>query len=158
MSLSVPLQHSGSRTRICMQVTWFVLAFFRVLPKSARWLMANDRKEEAWELIRRAAQMNGKPLTKDLEMCQVSLFILSNLFKMWTVVTNILHSQIWCCKTEPLRSLIHVSRCCYTCQAFCSRTAHIPLTNTTNVIGRPWPYCPSNQNLLKCYWSIPLRL
>ncbi|KAF3844249.1 hypothetical protein F7725_013590 [Dissostichus mawsoni] len=37
----------------------------------ARWLMANDRKEEAWELIRKAAQINGKPLTKDLEMCQV---------------------------------------------------------------------------------------
>ncbi|XP_026197055.1 solute carrier family 22 member 6 [Anabas testudineus] len=42
-----------------------------VLPKSARWLMANDRKEEAWELIQKAAQINGKPLPKDLEMCQV---------------------------------------------------------------------------------------
>ena len=45
----------------------------RVLPKSARWLIANDRKEEAWELIQKAAQMNGKPLTKDLEMCQVEM-------------------------------------------------------------------------------------
>ncbi len=36
--------------------------------------MANDRKEEAWELIQKAAQMNGKPLTKDLEMCQVGIF------------------------------------------------------------------------------------
>lgn len=35
--------------------------------------MANNRKEEAWELIRRAAQMNGKPLTKVLEMCQVEM-------------------------------------------------------------------------------------
>lgn len=35
--------------------------------------MANDRKEEAWELIRTAAQMNGKPLTKDLEVCQVEI-------------------------------------------------------------------------------------
>ncbi|KAF3702479.1 Solute carrier family 22 member 6 Organic anion transporter 1 Renal organic anion transporter 1 [Channa argus] len=48
----------------------FVL-YIWVLPKSARWLMANDRKEEAWELIQRAAQMNGKPPPKDLEMCQV---------------------------------------------------------------------------------------
>lgn len=46
---------------------------FRVLPKSARWLMANDRKEEAWELIQKAANVNGKPLPKDLEMCQVHL-------------------------------------------------------------------------------------
>nr|XP_040017145.1 solute carrier family 22 member 13 isoform X4 [Gasterosteus aculeatus aculeatus] len=47
------------------------VSYIWVLPKSARWLMANDRKEEAWELIRTAAQMNGKPLTKDLEVCQV---------------------------------------------------------------------------------------
>lgn len=33
--------------------------------------MANDRKEEAWELIQKAAQINGKPLIKDLEMCWV---------------------------------------------------------------------------------------
>uniref|UniRef100_A0AAQ4PGZ0 Si:dkey-119m7.4 n=1 Tax=Gasterosteus aculeatus aculeatus TaxID=481459 RepID=A0AAQ4PGZ0_GASAC len=44
------------------------VSYIWVLPKSARWLMANDRKEEAWELIRTAAQMNGKPLTKDLEV------------------------------------------------------------------------------------------
>ncbi|XP_061603051.1 solute carrier family 22 member 6-A isoform X1 [Cololabis saira] len=42
-----------------------------VLPKSARWLMANDRKEEAWEVILKAAQMNGKPIGKELEMCQI---------------------------------------------------------------------------------------
>ena len=35
--------------------------------------MANDREEEAWELIRKAAQMNGKPLTKDHELCPVQL-------------------------------------------------------------------------------------
>jgi len=42
-----------------------------VLPKSARWLMANDRKEEALELIQKAAQMNGRPLSKDMAMWQV---------------------------------------------------------------------------------------
>ncbi|XP_029983819.1 organic cation transporter protein [Sphaeramia orbicularis] len=48
------------------------ISYFWLLPKSARWLMANDRKEEAWELIRKAARMNGKPLTKDLEMWEVN--------------------------------------------------------------------------------------
>ncbi|KAM4522498.1 solute carrier family 22 member 6 [Odontesthes bonariensis] len=47
------------------------IVYIWVLPKSARWLMANDRREEAWEVILKAAQMNGKPLSKDLEMCQV---------------------------------------------------------------------------------------
>lgn len=28
--------------------------------------MANDRTEEAWKLIQKAAQINGKPLIKDL--------------------------------------------------------------------------------------------
>ncbi|KAG8011056.1 Solute carrier family 22 member 6, partial [Nibea albiflora] len=60
------------KLQLAISVPGFLFIFYIwVLPKSARWLMANNRKEEAWELIRRAAQMNGKPLTKDLEMCQV---------------------------------------------------------------------------------------
>ncbi|XP_074472029.1 solute carrier family 22 member 6 [Sebastes fasciatus] len=51
--------------------SFLFIVYIWVLPKSARWLMANNRKEEAWELIQKAAKMNGKPLTKDLEMCQV---------------------------------------------------------------------------------------
>ncbi|XP_012733722.2 solute carrier family 22 member 6-A isoform X1 [Fundulus heteroclitus] len=47
------------------------IVYIWVLPKSARWLMANDRNEEAWEVILKAAEMNGKPISKDLEMCQV---------------------------------------------------------------------------------------
>ncbi|XP_040925406.1 organic cation transporter protein isoform X2 [Betta splendens] len=47
------------------------VVYIWVLPKSARWLMANDRKEEAWELIQKAAQMNEKPLPKDLHIYQV---------------------------------------------------------------------------------------
>lgn len=35
--------------------------------------MANDRTEEAWKLIQKAAEINGKPLIKDLEMCQVQV-------------------------------------------------------------------------------------
>ncbi|KAF6730352.1 Solute carrier family 22 member 6 [Oryzias melastigma] len=46
------------------------IIYIWVLPKSARWLMANDRVEEALEVIVKAAQMNGKPISKDIEMCQ----------------------------------------------------------------------------------------
>ncbi|XP_045916738.1 organic cation transporter protein [Micropterus dolomieu] len=60
------------KLQLAISAPGFLFIFYIwVLPKSARWLMANDRKEEAWELILKAAQMNGKPLTKDLEMCQV---------------------------------------------------------------------------------------
>ncbi|XP_070782168.1 solute carrier family 22 member 6 [Enoplosus armatus] len=60
------------KLQLAISAPGFLFIFYIwVLPKSARWLMANDRKEEAWELIMKAAQMNGKPLTKDLEMCQV---------------------------------------------------------------------------------------
>ncbi|KAA8583240.1 hypothetical protein FQN60_015786 [Etheostoma spectabile] len=62
---------AGIITDYSFGVGYISLAGIAVLPKSARWLMANDKKEEAWELIQKAAQMNGKPLTKDLEMCQV---------------------------------------------------------------------------------------
>lgn len=37
--------------------------------------MANNRKDEAWELIRKAAQMNGVSQSKDLEMLQVKMHI-----------------------------------------------------------------------------------
>ncbi|XP_034756870.1 organic cation transporter protein isoform X2 [Etheostoma cragini] len=60
------------KLQLAISAPGFLFIFYIwVLPKSARWLMANDKKEEAWELIQKAAQMNGKPLTKDLEMCQV---------------------------------------------------------------------------------------
>ncbi|XP_040920746.1 solute carrier family 22 member 6-B [Toxotes jaculatrix] len=60
------------KLQLAISVPGFLFIFYIwVLPKSARWLMASDRTEEAWELIRKAAQMNGKPLTKDLEMCRV---------------------------------------------------------------------------------------
>lgn len=39
-----------------------------VLPRSARWLMANRREEEALQLISRAAKLNGNPLPEDLNI------------------------------------------------------------------------------------------
>ncbi|CAJ1077649.1 solute carrier family 22 member 6-B [Xyrichtys novacula] len=60
------------KLQLVISAPGFLLIFYIwVLPKSARWLVANNRKEEAWELIQKAAQINGNPLTKDLEMCQV---------------------------------------------------------------------------------------
>ncbi|XP_031717286.1 solute carrier family 22 member 6-A [Anarrhichthys ocellatus] len=60
------------KLQLAISAPGFLFIFYIwVLPKSARWLMANDRKEEAWELIRKAAQMNGRLLSKDLEMRQV---------------------------------------------------------------------------------------
>ena len=47
------------------------LFFNRVLPKSARWLMANQKNEEALDLIRKAALVNGNPLRDDIELQQV---------------------------------------------------------------------------------------
>uniref|UniRef100_A0A665WH57 Si:dkey-119m7.4 n=1 Tax=Echeneis naucrates TaxID=173247 RepID=A0A665WH57_ECHNA len=59
------------RLQLAISAPGFLFIFYIwVLPKSARWLMANDRKEEAWELLQKAAQMNGKLLTKDLEMSE----------------------------------------------------------------------------------------
>lgn len=50
----------------------FCLCILRVLPKSARWLMANNKHEEALDLIHKAALTNGKPLVDDdIELCQV---------------------------------------------------------------------------------------
>ncbi|XP_037837338.1 organic cation transporter protein isoform X2 [Kryptolebias marmoratus] len=48
------------------------IVYIWVLPKSARWLMANDRNQEAWDLILKAAQMNRKAITKDLKIYQVN--------------------------------------------------------------------------------------
>ncbi|KAL0967341.1 hypothetical protein UPYG_G00251030 [Umbra pygmaea] len=49
----------------------FLFVFYIwVLPKSARWLIANQRTEEAVKLIRKAAVINGKPLSEDFEIDQ----------------------------------------------------------------------------------------
>ncbi|XP_073711618.1 solute carrier family 22 member 6-A [Misgurnus anguillicaudatus] len=50
-----------------------------VLPKSARWLMANQKHKEALDLIRKAALLNGKPLEEsEIELCK-SLKNIENL-------------------------------------------------------------------------------
>lgn len=41
----------------------------RVLPQSARWLLANDRREEAIALLRKAALVNGRVLPPSVQVC-----------------------------------------------------------------------------------------
>lgn len=40
-----------------------------MLPQSARWLLANDRKDEAIALLRKAALVNGRVLPPTLQVC-----------------------------------------------------------------------------------------
>ncbi|CAB1340375.1 unnamed protein product [Coregonus sp. 'balchen'] len=59
------------KLQLAISAPGFLFIFYIwVLPKSARWLMANQRNEEAVDLIRKAALMNGKPLREDIEICQ----------------------------------------------------------------------------------------
>lgn len=41
----------------------------RVLPHSARWLLANNRREEAIALLRKAALVNGRVLPPTVQVC-----------------------------------------------------------------------------------------
>ncbi|XP_062323526.1 solute carrier family 22 member 13 [Osmerus eperlanus] len=57
------------KLQLAISAPGFLFIFYIwVLPKSARWLMANDKNEEAMDLIRKAALMNGKPLQDDEEI------------------------------------------------------------------------------------------
>ncbi|CAL8315157.1 unnamed protein product [Merluccius merluccius] len=57
--------------QLAVSAPGFLFFFYLwVLPRSARWLIANQRKEEALQLIRRVAQINGKPLQEDLNVLQ----------------------------------------------------------------------------------------
>ncbi|XP_068198918.1 solute carrier family 22 member 6-A isoform X2 [Antennarius striatus] len=57
------------KLQLAISMPGFIFIFYIwVLPRSARWLMANGREEEAWDLIRKAAEINGNPLTKDMDV------------------------------------------------------------------------------------------
>uniref|UniRef100_A0A8C1YJ35 Si:dkey-119m7.4 n=1 Tax=Cyprinus carpio TaxID=7962 RepID=A0A8C1YJ35_CYPCA len=60
------------KLQLAISAPGFLFLFYIwVLPKSARWLMANNKHEEALDLIRKAALINGKPLVDDdIEFCQ----------------------------------------------------------------------------------------
>uniref|UniRef100_A0A087Y8F3 Si:dkey-166k12.1 n=1 Tax=Poecilia formosa TaxID=48698 RepID=A0A087Y8F3_POEFO len=49
------------KLQLAISAPGFLLIFYiRVLPQSARWLLANDRREEAIALLRKAALVNGR--------------------------------------------------------------------------------------------------
>ncbi|KAG7460683.1 hypothetical protein MATL_G00201380 [Megalops atlanticus] len=59
------------KLQLAISAPGFLFIFYIwVLPKSARWLMAKQRKTEAMDLIRKAAIANGRPLAADFELCQ----------------------------------------------------------------------------------------
>uniref|UniRef100_A0AAV2K3Z2 Major facilitator superfamily (MFS) profile domain-containing protein n=1 Tax=Knipowitschia caucasica TaxID=637954 RepID=A0AAV2K3Z2_KNICA len=62
------------KLQLAISAPGFLLFFYIwVLPKSARWLLANNRKDEAVALLRKAAQVNGRVLspTLQVEKCEV---------------------------------------------------------------------------------------
>ncbi|XP_075867317.1 solute carrier family 22 member 13 isoform X2 [Nelusetta ayraudi] len=55
--------------QLAISAPGFLLVFYIwVLPQSARWLLANDRKEEAIALLRKAALVNGRVLPPTLHV------------------------------------------------------------------------------------------
>uniref|UniRef100_A0A3Q3XGE6 Major facilitator superfamily (MFS) profile domain-containing protein n=1 Tax=Mola mola TaxID=94237 RepID=A0A3Q3XGE6_MOLML len=63
------------KLQLAISAPGFLLIFYIwVLPQSARWLLANDRREEAIALLRKAALVNGRVLPPtvqvSLDLCQ----------------------------------------------------------------------------------------
>lgn len=63
--------------------------------------MANNQREEAWEVILKAAQMNGKPIGKELEMCQVGVCLRTDvLVDVLLFVSKMMKNSQSCQKQE----------------------------------------------------------
>ncbi|KAF7664681.1 hypothetical protein LDENG_00168470 [Lucifuga dentata] len=63
------------KLQLAISAPGFLLIFYIwVLPQSARWLLANDRREEAIALLRKAAVINGRvlPPTVQMEKCEIA--------------------------------------------------------------------------------------
>lgn len=76
----------------------------RVLPHSARWLLANNRREEAIALLRKAALVNGRVLPPTVQVCvcvrfritcfknsvcdSARLYFYSHLSPVYSVISN----------------------------------------------------------------------
>ncbi|XP_072303766.1 solute carrier family 22 member 13 [Eucyclogobius newberryi] len=62
------------KLQLAISAPGFLLIFYIwVVPKSARWLLANNRKDEAIALLRKAALVNGRvlPPTLQMEKCEI---------------------------------------------------------------------------------------
>ncbi|TSK31389.1 Solute carrier family 22 member 13 [Bagarius yarrelli] len=63
------LIRSWRNLQLAISAPGFIFIFYIwVLPDSARWLLANNRKEEALVLLRKAATMNGRSLTTTVQL------------------------------------------------------------------------------------------
>uniref|UniRef100_A0A667XAJ7 Si:dkey-166k12.1 n=1 Tax=Myripristis murdjan TaxID=586833 RepID=A0A667XAJ7_9TELE len=63
------------KLQLAISAPGFLFIFYIwVLPQSARWLLANDRREEAIVLLRKAALVNGRvlPPTVQVEKCEMA--------------------------------------------------------------------------------------
>ncbi|XP_056153943.1 solute carrier family 22 member 13 [Lampris incognitus] len=63
------------KLQLAISAPGFLLVFYIwVLPQSARWLLANDRREEAIVLLRKAAVVNGRvlPPTVQVDRCEIA--------------------------------------------------------------------------------------
>uniref|UniRef100_A0A665TBC8 Solute carrier family 22 member 6-B-like n=1 Tax=Echeneis naucrates TaxID=173247 RepID=A0A665TBC8_ECHNA len=59
------------KLQLAISAPGFLLIFYIwVVPQSARWLLANDRREEAIALLRKAALVNGRVLPPTVEKCE----------------------------------------------------------------------------------------
>ncbi|KAM7372923.1 hypothetical protein PAMP_007813 [Pampus punctatissimus] len=59
------------KLQLAISAPGFLLIFYIwVLPQSARWLLANDRREEAIALLRKAALVNGRVLPPAVQVCE----------------------------------------------------------------------------------------
>uniref|UniRef100_A0A3B4T7D8 Si:dkey-166k12.1 n=1 Tax=Seriola dumerili TaxID=41447 RepID=A0A3B4T7D8_SERDU len=63
------------KLQLAISAPGFLLIFYIwVVPQSARWLLANDRREEAIALLRKAALVNGRvlpPASNELYQCEI---------------------------------------------------------------------------------------
>ena len=60
----------------------YSLSTLRVLPQSARWLLANDRREEAIVLLRKAATVNGRVLPPTIQVPHRHILCFSQCLSM----------------------------------------------------------------------------
>uniref|UniRef100_A0A3P8WJR8 Si:dkey-119m7.4 n=1 Tax=Cynoglossus semilaevis TaxID=244447 RepID=A0A3P8WJR8_CYNSE len=69
------------KLQLAISAPGFFFLFYIVLPKSARWLLASDRTTEAWELIQRAARVNGKDFSLDEKTLRQKQYTCFDLFR-----------------------------------------------------------------------------
>ncbi|XP_024299191.1 organic cation transporter protein-like isoform X2 [Oncorhynchus tshawytscha] len=71
------------KLQLAISVPGFLFIFYIwVLPQSARWLLANDRREEAIVLLRKAATVNGRVLPPTIQVPHRHILCFSQFLSM----------------------------------------------------------------------------